>query len=83
MAPALSVRPGRWHSSRSTDLLPAAIVKSRVLEARLFCFCSGCFGFISTDWKFDREMIILVATRVVLVDDVPSFLTDMEFVEEF
>ena len=43
MARARSVRPDLWLSSRSTDLLPAAIVKSRALEVRLFRFCPQVF----------------------------------------
>ena len=40
MAPAASVRPDRWPFSKSIDLHPAAILKSRAMKVRLFTFKS-------------------------------------------
>jgi len=85
MAPALFVRPGRWHSSRLVDLHPAAIIKSRALEARLFCLISNLRGQVSnSSWKFYGKMIILITGSLLLLAVRPLIImSDMEFIEVF
>jgi len=84
MVPVRSARPGLRHSSRSFNLHPARIAKSRALEARLFVFqnsqcCSlGDFECDSptTDWT------TLPGNDYLAGREGSHLLAEMEFIEE-